>query len=121
LKPWSSLRRVVCDAGTGLQAAIAQLREHRPRARPTPSRWRRAWMSSTPSGKPAALSGRCGAVRSGPGSGPRQPPGRWNESDGRAATRGARRGRPSRPGARRRRPSAGPRRPRRAGSGLSRP
>ena len=29
LKSWSSLRRVVCDAGTGLQAGIAQLREHR--------------------------------------------------------------------------------------------
>jgi hypothetical protein len=29
LEPWSSLRRVVCDAGTGLQAGIARLREHR--------------------------------------------------------------------------------------------
>ena len=29
LQPWSSLRRVVCDAGTGLQAGIAQLRDHR--------------------------------------------------------------------------------------------
>src|SRR5262249_11218488 len=33
LEPWSSLRRVVCDAGTGLEAGIAQLRQHR-RERP---------------------------------------------------------------------------------------
>src|SRR5262249_36407288 len=33
LEPWSSLRRVVCDAGTGLGAGSAQLRQHR-RERP---------------------------------------------------------------------------------------
>ena len=29
LKPWSSLRRVVCDAGSGLQAGIAQFQQDR--------------------------------------------------------------------------------------------
>src|SRR5262249_6288973 len=29
LKPWSSLRPVVCDAATGLQAGIAQFQQHR--------------------------------------------------------------------------------------------
>jgi hypothetical protein len=36
LESWSSLRRVVCDAGTGLQAAIAQLREHRRKSQTDP-------------------------------------------------------------------------------------
>jgi hypothetical protein len=29
LQPWTALRYVVCDAGTGLQAGIAQMQEHR--------------------------------------------------------------------------------------------
>ncbi len=29
LKPWSSLRSVVCDAGSGLQAGIAQFQQYR--------------------------------------------------------------------------------------------
>jgi hypothetical protein len=29
LEPWSSLCRVVCDAGTGLEAGLARLRQHR--------------------------------------------------------------------------------------------
>jgi len=29
LQPWTALRDVVCDAGTGLQAGIAQMQEHR--------------------------------------------------------------------------------------------
>ena len=33
LKPWDSLRTVVCDAGSGLQAGIAQLRRHRRESR----------------------------------------------------------------------------------------
>jgi hypothetical protein len=33
LKPWDSLHTVVCDAGSGLQAGIAQLRRHRRESR----------------------------------------------------------------------------------------
>jgi hypothetical protein len=36
LKPWGSWRAVVCDAGSGLQAGIAQLRQHRRESRTGP-------------------------------------------------------------------------------------
>ena len=53
LRSWGAFRRVVCDAGSGLQAGIAAIhQEHR--ANPGEScRWRRGWMSSTPSGRPS--------------------------------------------------------------------
>jgi hypothetical protein len=36
LQPWTSLRYVVCDAGTGLQAGIAQMQAHRLQTDPVP-------------------------------------------------------------------------------------
>jgi len=36
LKSWDSLRAVVCDAGTGLQAGIARLRQHRGESQAAP-------------------------------------------------------------------------------------
>jgi hypothetical protein len=36
LQPWTALRYVVCDAGTGLQAGIAQTQEHRRQAEGVP-------------------------------------------------------------------------------------
>ena len=55
LKPWSALRRVVCDAGSGLQAGLAAIQTgSSSRTRGSRSRWRRGWMSSTPSRRPGA-------------------------------------------------------------------
>ena len=54
LQAWDALEYVVADAGRPLQAGIG----FAPRingVRTTKSPWHRAWMSSTPSTKPAKL------------------------------------------------------------------
>ena len=57
LEPWSSLRGSSATRAPGCKRASPGSESTAAGARPIPSRWRRAWMSSTPSGKPAAPSG----------------------------------------------------------------
>ena len=105
LKSWSALRRVVCDAGSGLQAGIAALQQDR-RAHPKESVPLETGLDVFHTKQEAsACSRRSGIAWSGSGSRPRRPAERPTRRNGRASTGGARPGRPGSPGRRRRRRS----------------